>query len=150
MEENKEIKKKRIFKDEITDVWFLLGCIFFVFLIVAIVVFAFWGDYLAFSGMPCGFQSVTHLYCPGCGGTRATYYLLHGRLIKSFFMNPFVLYYAVAYVIFMINTILVKTTNKLGFVKYPVSITVYTGLGLLIVQWIVRNLLLIFFHITCL
>lgn len=141
---------KRIFKDELTDVWFLIGWIFFAFLIVALIVFYFWGDYLAFGGMQCSFQAVTHLYCPGCGGTRATYYLLHGRFIKSFFMNPFVLYYATAYVIFMTNTLLVKFTKKIGFIKYPVSITIYVGLGLLLVQWVVRNWLWLAFHITCL
>ncbi|MBN2476987.1 MAG: DUF2752 domain-containing protein [Pirellulales bacterium] len=28
----------------------------------------------------CGFHSLTGLHCPGCGATRATHELLHGRL----------------------------------------------------------------------
>lgn len=143
-------KSGRLFKDELTEVWFVLGLIFAGFGILGIVLFAFAGDYLAFGGMKCGFQQVTNLYCPGCGGTRATWYMLHGKLITSFLMHPFVLYFTVDYFIFMINTLLVKFTKKLGFRKFPVTITIYAGLGLLLVQWLVKNILLIIWHITIL
>ena len=36
---------------------------------------------------PCIFHSVTHLYCPGCGSTRAVYRLLHGDLRGCFSAN---------------------------------------------------------------
>ncbi len=36
---------------------------------------------------PCFFHSVTHLYCPGCGSTRAVYRLLHGDLKGCFSAN---------------------------------------------------------------
>ena len=35
-------------------------------------------------GMPCAFHSLTGLYCPGCGGTRAVRELLYGDLRMSF------------------------------------------------------------------
>lgn len=141
-------KSGRIFKDELTETWFIIGLVFAVFAVVGIIVFAISGDYLAFGGIPCGFQQVTHLYCPGCGGTRATWYLLHGRFIRSAYMHPFVPYYVADYLFFMVNTLLVTFTKKLGFSKYPVTITIYVGLGLLLVQWIVKNVVLIFFHIA--
>ena len=31
----------------------------------------------------CQFHALTGLYCPGCGGTRAAYQLLHGRVLPA-------------------------------------------------------------------
>ena len=36
----------------------------------------------------CVLYSLTGLYCPACGGTRATYDLLHGDLAGAFGRNP--------------------------------------------------------------
>jgi hypothetical protein len=38
----------------------------------------------------CPFYAVTHLLCPGCGGTRALYYLLHGNLAEAWHFNALV------------------------------------------------------------
>ena len=32
--------------------------------------------------IPCGFRLVTGLHCPGCGGTRAVWHLLHGNILS--------------------------------------------------------------------
>ena len=32
---------------------------------------------------PCQFHALTGFYCPGCGGTRAVYQLLHGRILLA-------------------------------------------------------------------
>ena len=37
---------------------------------------------------PCLFHALTHLYCPGCGTTRALHALLHGNLALAMQMNP--------------------------------------------------------------
>lgn len=37
---------------------------------------------------PCFFHTLTHLYCPGCGTTRALHALLHGQLALAVQMNP--------------------------------------------------------------
>src|ERR1700690_3881863 len=42
----------------------------------------------------CVFHALTGLQCPGCGGTRAMYHLLHGDFGGAFRMNP--LLFAVA------------------------------------------------------
>ncbi len=47
---------------------------------------------LAFQEEPCAFSRVLHLYCPGCGGTRAVKSLLEGHLIDSLLANPIPLY----------------------------------------------------------
>ena len=53
---------------------------------------AAWGMYRFYpvlSGYfpPCPFHFVTGLYCPGCGATRAAYFLLHGDLAGVFRCN---------------------------------------------------------------
>lgn len=37
---------------------------------------------------PCPFHALTHLYCPGCGTTRALHALLHGHPGLALDMNP--------------------------------------------------------------
>jgi hypothetical protein len=61
-----------------------------------------WRFHPADWGLPlCTFYSTTGLYCPGCGGTRATHELLHGHLLAALHDNalwvaalPLVLYAA--------------------------------------------------------
>lgn len=36
----------------------------------------------------CVFRKLTGLDCPGCGMTRGTYALLHGRVLEAFAYNP--------------------------------------------------------------
>lgn len=45
--------------------------------------------------MPCLFDKVLGIYCPGCGGTRATVALVHGRLLQSLWYHPLIPYVAV-------------------------------------------------------
>lgn len=40
----------------------------------------------------CVFRSLTGLYCPGCGGTRAVLELMKGHIIKSLWYHPIVMY----------------------------------------------------------
>jgi len=37
----------------------------------------------------CTFHAATGLYCPGCGATRATHELLHGRVLSALRYNAF-------------------------------------------------------------
>ena len=85
------------------------------------------------------------MVCVGnrCGGQREL-------LIKSFLCHPIVMYSLAAFFVFMINTFLVKHTGRLGFPGYPVTITVYIGVGLLLGQWVIRNILAFFCGITVL
>lgn len=41
-----------------------------------------------FPHIPCGVHDILHLYCPGCGGTRALSYLLRGQVMRSLYYNP--------------------------------------------------------------
>ncbi len=41
--------------------------------------------------LPCPFRSLTGLWCPGCGLTRATHYVLRGDLVTALRFNLFVM-----------------------------------------------------------
>lgn len=97
---------------------------------------------------PCGFYTHLHLYCPGCGGTRAVKYMLHGNILYSLWCHPFVLYsfvlmvyFTVRYSIYLISK---KRIKKWNF-KY---MYIYIDVGLLLGQWIIKNILLYFYNIT--
>lgn len=42
-------------------------------------------------GPACAFRQLTGLNCPGCGGTRAFFALVHGDLLRSLHYNPLTL-----------------------------------------------------------
>ena len=88
----------------------------------------------------CDFFSKTGLYCPGCGGTRAVKSLLRGDWVRSFLYHPFVPYCAIMYVFFMLY-VFVKKHFKLFKKVFPVEIVIYIGVGVLLLQWIVKVIL---------
>ena len=140
----------RVFKDDLTESWYLVGKIFVGILAAVICAFYIWGDRLIDSNMQCTFLKYVDLYCPGCGGTRAFQHCIHGEFIRSFIENPFVIYFMIGYVFFMINTFVVKHTRKVGFEKFPVTYVIYAGVAVLLAQCIIRNVLYKCFGITCL
>ncbi len=88
----------------------------------------------------CSFYSMTGIMCPGCGGTRALRFLLKGDVVRSFLYHPFVLYCLCAFIIFMIYEFI-----KIHFKKFekifPVEIVCCVGVGVLLLQWIVKVVL---------
>ncbi len=52
--------------------------------------------------MTCAVRRICGFPCPGCGGTRAFYYLFKGELIRSLRLNPAVLFGLFAYLHFML------------------------------------------------
>ena len=140
----------RIFKDEFTMIWFYMGIFLGTIGFLAIILFLFKGNVIVSGPSSCVFNRMTGLYCPGCGATRAFNHFVHLHFLKSLLCNPIVIYVIVAYFIFMINTLLVLLTKKMGWDAYPGTITIYIGIGILLGQWIIRNVLWIFWHITVL
>ena len=91
----------------------------------------------------CIFETVTGIYCPGCGGTRAFIALCRGHIIRSFIYHPFVPYFFVVYIIFMVRMFLMKHYH-IGNVKgRRVLLSIYCGIGLIVMQWIIKLILLI-------
>jgi hypothetical protein len=103
----------------------------------------------------CYFETITGLYCPGCGGTRAAIALLQGHPVKSFICHPVVPYAAAVYTVFMIRTFMLKHCEDFSrkyILEKPyhdggVLIFIYTGIALAIIQWIIKLVLLIGYDI---
>lgn len=97
---------------------------------------------------PCIFHTVTGLYCPGCGGTRAVISFLKGDLIKSFFYHPVVPYAGLVYILFMIRgTISFLSRGKYPYMRFS-FIYIYIGIAIIIIQFIIKNFLLVVYGYT--
>lgn len=94
-------------------------------------------------GLPCIFHLITGLYCPGCGGTRAARFFLHGELLKSFWYHPLVLYLALVGTA-EISTYAVSKIRKKPRI-YLGHLVAFTNIGVVIVvvNMIVKNLMLV-------
>ena len=87
---------------------------------------------------PCLFNQVTHLCCPGCGGTRALRALLNGEILKSLYDYPPLLYGVIVYIVFMVRCFLYK---HFGVRKSPdgtICKFIYVFIGLIFAQWVVK------------
>lgn len=95
-------------------------------------------------GFPCLFHTLTGLYCPGCGGTRAVRSLLRGDLRMSAQYHPLVLY-----VIFVVLLEIILRTAP-GKRKRSMNrekryrIFILTGVALVAANWIFKNYMLVF------
>lgn len=83
----------------------------------------------------CIVRRLYGIYCPGCGGTRALLAFFQGHFLESFFYHPIVMYVAV------------MVLYHLLFRKKPKVAYVYVALGIIIINCIIRNVLLLVFHI---
>ena len=108
----------------------------------AVLVWRF-GDSWLVRGPDCVFETVTGLYCPGCGGTRAVIALLQGHPLKSLMLHPAVIYVSVVYAVFMVRMFLLKHFSYGNEKDGRILKYVYIGIGLMLVQWIVKLVLLL-------
>ena len=89
---------------------------------------------------PCPFRYVTGFHCPGCGSSRASYYLMHGDLARALASNPlmvlslpFLAYHAIAVQVY-------RFTGR----AWPGLLVSGTWmriiLGIILVYWVARNI----------
>lgn len=98
--------------------------------------------------MPCVFLQMLGLYCPGCGGTRAVQALLEGNFLLSLWYHPLVMYTVIVFGGFMLTNTLQKlhVPHVKGWKFHEWHL--YVALILTIVNWILKNMLLLGFNIT--
>lgn len=106
---------------------------------------------LPFLAMPCLLRTFTGYYCPGCGGTRAVYALLHLQLWRSFCYHPFVPYTAAVYGWFMIS----HTIEKISHRKFCIGMKwnpawLWMGLAILMINVLIKDGAIFFFHVDLL
>ena len=114
--------------------------------------FLFFYHYMDFSFYgtrpDCGFKVLFHCYCPGCGGSRALDAFLHGKILTSVLSHPTIL---VTFCLFMgyflpaTYTFIIKRNGKLYYKFHSVSLWIL--LASIVIHFVVRNLLLVIFHI---
>ena len=81
----------------------------------------------------------------GCGGTRATFALLHGHLIRSFVLHPFVPYTAVFGGWFMLSQTLQRISRgRLHIGMHFRPLYMWLALAIIVVNCIVKNMLILF------
>ena len=89
---------------------------------------------------PCPILAMTGWQCPGCGGTRALFSLLHGDVAASFAMNPLLLsLYVTAGLVVAAFVSTAKARPRLG------NGLAFTGLAVVVIAavyaGVVRNLI---------
>lgn len=95
-------------------------------------------------GMPCLFHLLTGFYCPGCGGTRAVRALLTGHPLLSLLYHPLVPYCGAVAAWFALSYLLYWITGRERFRLYLDLKYVYTGVGIVAVNFFVKNGALLF------
>lgn len=128
-------------------VW-VAACILGGFAILVLAVTGLFSIPLESISYPCWIHSKIGLYCPGCGGTRAFLAVLHGRFLRSLYYHPVVPYMGVIYVLFLEKGILhYLSRGKFAFMRFRLGY-VYVGIAITIVQFLIKNICLIGFHIV--
>ena len=95
----------------------------------------------------CPIYSLTGLFCPGCGGTRALFLLARGKVLASTLCHPLVPYGLALYLLFMgSHTLKIFTCGKIkGFAYRHIYIKI--AVMLLILNVLVKNLAWIFWQV---
>lgn len=94
-----------------------------------------------FIATECVFKKVFHMYCPGCGGTRAWKALIRLNILQSLYDNPVVILLILTEIAVAITRCIDKRRKKCSL--YKVRIAVYVGfLVLWFLFFLIRNYLL--------
>jgi hypothetical protein len=94
--------------------------------------------------MPCVFQELTGLYCPGCGGTRALKALLKGDVITSILYHPLILYVVFVAVLFAFSYLIYAKTKNPKFRLHFDNKYAYIGIGIIVINFVIKNYYLMF------
>ena len=98
----------------------------------------------------CPMWIIAGLPCPGCGGTRAVFFLSKLQFVKSFICHPFVLYLLLVYILFMTTFFIKKHFPSSKIKVISLEKCMYIGILIILVQWVVKNILVLVFNIAIL
>ena len=91
----------------------------------------------------CWIWKHLHLYCPGCGGTRALIALFHGRFLRALWYHPAFALGVVWWIVYMVSQTIWRLRGHKGWVlrysdRWPIGLVLVAG-----INCVVRNLLLV-------
>ena len=120
------------------EVMYELGLVALGICLAAVLLYLCTGINILSFSYPCLFNRITHLCCPGCGGTRAVRALLRGEILTCIYDYPPLLYGMAVYIIFMTRCTLYKyfavgRPDNGAVVKH-----MYIFLALILLQWAVK------------
>lgn len=73
---------------------------------------------------PCYFRTHWKLYCPGCGGTRALFALMHGNLRQSLKYNPVTLLFLLDVLVTTILSLIEKKNSKYSTSRFRLILNI--------------------------
>lgn len=125
-------------KYQVDDVFYLIGKVAF----VPVILFGFWfarNGFINYGGLfECEMRRISGFPCPGCGGTRAFYHLFRGEIAQSFRLNPIVIYGAAAYLHFMLMTFVKRRIGKKIENEARIQYYLYGAVAVLLLQWLIK------------
>ena len=95
----------------------------------------------------CWFYSEHHIYCPGCGCTRALIALLRGDLLQSLYYNPAVAYTVGILGVYLVSQTIQRLRRGRGWALRYADWWFSGLLGILAANCLLRNALWQFFSI---
>jgi hypothetical protein len=90
----------------------------------------------------CSFHELTGIYCPGCGGQRAFYFLLHGDILQALRYNFLlvVILPVLLYIYFLLSQVyILKNKNYLKYFNFSEKFG-YIFIAVLTIFFILRNI----------
>ena len=147
MKKSKQITQQMKIEDQL----YIIGFCLLLTVPLVLVAYRYLQTRLPIFAIPCLLRTFTGYYCPGCGGTRAVYALLHLKLWRSFCYHPMVPYVAAVYAWFMISHTIEKLSRhrlRIGMKWNPVWL--WAALVILLLNVLVKDGALLFFHVDLL
>lgn len=92
----------------------------------------------------CTFLNALHLYCPGCGGTRAFFALLKFDIIASLRYNPLVILGGLTYLYYNIRAIIAIKKNDEEYFKKERYFIIPIVIVICLIYYVVRDVLLFY------
>ena len=84
----------------------------------------------------CSIRQRCGLPCPGCGGTRAFYYLFRGAFWVSLQLNPIIIFGVLAYFHFMALYFFRKhISSRIEEKEIHIQYYLYLAIGVILLQW---------------
>ena len=91
----------------------------------------------------CYLYDLHGVYCPVCGGTRATVTLMRGEIVRSGAYHPLPIFLAITLLLFVFFWMRFLLHRGKKPSAKTVLVFIYMGMGITLINWIVKNYILL-------